>query len=608
MEKDFTPTEPVILCQICGASNKPEDLNCRICKAPLIIFSISEKEEKLYDNFDKETYFFDEIRAIKDVLTELKKNISNLKDEILSLKTNIKSIYNSFSSLKEVLRENNVLNVEELDEKLREKEVLTLNIEEQINQLLKKKEDILSKYKGKYFSKFAELLEKALKKFENHNVKDGINFLKKALKRDTKNTELLNLLAFLSLKNKSLKDAKRYIDRSLIVQENTDAKFFLAWYYSIKAKYSKALKIIKKIQDKFPNPFLLWMMKGNLNYSLKDYKNASLCYLNALKFEENPFVRFYLFKCFYNLNDKKNCLVHLKKIIDGEFFREEGLYYLSMLNFILRQKKKAKNYLKELLEKNPTKIKYQFLSLFIKEDVNIENFNNISKTLNIISKKIKEENFFIIKKYFYNLTRKFPAEPFFFLSYLFFKNTEKKFEEDIALIKNFLDGEIPEIYKILANLIYIENLKSFASEKILLKSCRDFYNSCQSQLGKAISLLFLSQKLFEVEKDQESSLKLSKEALILLPEELKIYGVENYVNLIYTTEKREDLYNILKELALNLKEESSMLNLGKIALNLGKEMEAKEIFKNMRNFQGKPQGVIFKYWKELFDNIRSFVL
>lgn len=608
MEKDFTPTEPVILCQICGASNKPEDLNCKICKAPLIIFSISEKEEKLYENFDKETYFFDEIRAIKDVLTELKKNISNLKDEILNLKANIKSIYNSFSSLKEVLRENNVLNVEEVDEKLREKELLTINIEEQINQFLKKKEDILSKYKGKHFLKFAELVEKALKKFENQNVKDGINFLNKALKIDKKNTQLINLLAFLSLKNNNYKEAKRYIDRSLIVEENTEAKFLLAWYYSIKAKYSKALKIIKSIKNKYPNFFLLWMMEGNLNYSLKDYKNASLCYLNALKYEENPYVRFYLFKCFYNLKDIKNCLLHLEKIKDAEFFREEGLYYLSKLNFILKKKKKAKNYLKELLEEHPSKLKYQLLSLFIDEDVNIKNFKNIAKTLDIISKKIKEENFFSIKNYFHNLTKKFPAEPFFFLSYLFFKNLEKKCKEDITLIKNFLDGKMPEIYKILANLIYIENLKFFTKEKILLKSCRDFYNLCKSQLGKAISLLFLSKKIFEVEKDEESSLKFSKEALILLPEEMKIYGVENFANLVYKIEKRENLYDILKELSLSLKEESSMLNLGKIALNLGKEIEAKEIFKNARDLQGKPQGVIFKYWKELFDNIRSFVL
>lgn len=608
MEKDFTLTEPVILCQICGASNKQGDLNCRICKAPLIIFSISEKEEKLYDNFDKETYFFDEIRAIKDVLIELKKNISNLKDEILKLKANIKSIYNSFSSLKEVLRENNVLNVEEVDEKLREKEILTINIEEQINQFLKKKEDILSKYKGKHFLKFAELVEKALKKFEDHNVQNGINFLKKALRRDKRNTELLNLLAFLGLKNRNYREAKRYIDKSLIVEENVEAVFFLALYYSIKEKYSMALKIIKNIEDEFPNHFLLWAMEGNLNYSLKDYKNASKCYLNALKFEENPYVRFYLFKCFYNLKDKKNSLVHLKKIIDSEFYREQGLYYISKLNFILKQKKKAKNYLKELLEEHPSKLKYQLLFLFINEDVNIKNFKNIAKTLDIISKKIKKENFFSIKKYFYNLAKKFQAEPFFSLSYLFFKNLEKKCEENTILIKKFLDGEIPEIYRILANLIYIENLKSFASEKILLKSCRDFYNSCQSQLGKAISLIFLSQKVFEVEKDEERALKLSKEALTLLPEELKIYGVENLANLIYRIEKREDIYDILKELSLSLKEESSMLNLGKIALNLGKEMEAKEIFKNMRDLQGKPQGVIFKYWKELFDNIRSFVL
>lgn len=608
MEKDFTPTDPVILCQVCGASNKPDDLNCKICKAPLIIFSISEKEEKLYDNFDKESYFFDEIRAIKDVLAELKKNISILKDEILSLKTNIKSIYNSFSSIKEVLKENNVLNVEEVDEKLREKELLTISIEDQINHFLKKKENILSKYKGKHFLQFANLVEKALKKFENQNVKDGTNFLKKALKKDRRNTQLINLLAFLSLKNGNYKEAKRYIDRSLIVEENAEAKFFLAWYYSLKEKYLRALKIIKSIEDEFPNQFLLWTMEGNLNYSLKDYKNASKCYLNALKFEENQYVRFYLFKCFYNLNDKKNCLLHLEKIKDEEFYREEVIYCLSKINFILNKKNKAKNYLKELLEEHPSKIKYQLLSLFIKEDVNIKNFNNIAKTLDIISKKIKAENFSMLEKYFHKLARRFPKEPFFFLSYLFFKSFEKKCEEDLILIKKFKERNILEIFNIFANLIYIENLKSFASEKILLKACKDFCNSCKSQLGKAISLLFLSQKTFEVEKDEDRALKLSNEALILLPEELKIYGVENFANLICRIEKREDIYDILKELSLNLKEESSMLNLGKIALNLGKEKEAKEIFKNMRNFQRKPQGVVFKYWKELFEEIRSFIL
>lgn len=608
MVKDFTHTEGIIFCPACGAKNLADGLSCVVCKAPLIHFSLFDKEEKLYDGFNEQVFIFDEIRALKESVSEIKKTLFNLEKEIKNLGNELRSLYNYFSALKEILEENNYLRIYEVQEKWKEKETAFANIEDQLSHFIKKRESILSKYKGNDFEGFANLIEKALKKFRAQDLKTGTEILKKALKKDRKNYELLNFLAFLNLKNKDKKEADFYLKKSLKLEKNPETIFLKAWSLSFEEKFEEALNLIKEIKDEFQNPFLLYIMEGNLNFSLKNYKKAAISFQNALNYEENSYARFYLFKSLNFLNKKKNSIKHLEKIKDDEFYREDALYNLGRANFYLGKNKAALNYFKELLEEFPFKLKYQFSFLFAKENLNLENLKNLGEDLEIIDKKINEEDYGKISKKFSNLYERFPDEPFFLLSIVFFDLLKKRYQENEEKIKNLLKEKNYEIYKILGYLIYFEILKNVSNNKLSLMVSKEFYKNCKSQLGRAISLLFLSQKIFEFEKDEENALKFSKEALLLLPEELKIYGIENLASLIYKIEKKEEVYNILKELSENLKEESVFLNLGKIALSMGKEKDAKEIFKNMRDFQGKPQGILFRYWKELFNEIRSYLV
>ncbi|MEJ5165975.1 MAG: hypothetical protein WHV67_02980, partial [Thermoanaerobaculia bacterium] len=134
------------------------------------------------------------------------------------------------------------------------------------------------------------------------------------------------------------------------------------------------------------------------------------------------------------------------------------------------------------------------------------------------------------------------------------------------------------------------------------------YKDYGSYLGKGIYGLYLSKKIYELERDTEKALNIAKESLILLPEDLKIYGIENIAALVFEKERREEVYEILKEVSESLKEESTYLNLAKQALKMGKGEDAKEIFRNMRKYYGKPFGLPFYFWKELFNEIRSYFL
>jgi tetratricopeptide (TPR) repeat protein len=607
VEKDFTSTNPFVFCQVCGALNAPESLICKVCKAPIVVLSLSEKEEKLYDDFSEEAFIFDEIRAIKDGFNELKKNLDSLKEELKETRREVRTLFNGFNSIREILEERNLLKFDEVDERWKEKEENLLKLEEQLNYLLSKKDKILSKYKGKNFSAFANLIEKAKDEFAERDLKAGINFLKKALKKDPKNTELLNLLGFISLKNKNNKEANVYLKKSLSLEKNPEILFLKVWALSLEGNYKEALEILEKIKGEQFDQFLLNLMEGNLNFSLKNYEKAIISFKKALEFGENPYIRFLLFKSFDFLNKKELALEHLLKIKDVKPYREEMLYNLGKIKLFLNKNKSSLNFFKELLNEHPEKLKYQLSYLFAKERLDLKFFKESKKEIEKIEKKIDEENFEEISQNFYKLYNAFPKENFYLLSYLYFDFFKKKTEENISLIENILKQKTYSFYRILGFLIYISILKKISRQKLILKVSKDFYKSSKTNLERAFSSLFISNSMDEVEKDGEKALKFAKEALILLPEELKIYGVFSYTKILYNLEKRKDVYEILKEIASKLEEEEVLVDLGRAALKEGNEKEAKEIFKNIRNFEEKPKGIVFKYWLELFKEIRSYI-
>lgn len=608
MEKDFTPTEPIIFCQACGAKNSSFDPLCRVCKAPLFFYSFSEKEEKLFDELTEETFIFDEIRAIKDALSELKSGFSKLSEEVSKIKRDLASIFNGFSSLREILEEKEVLKGLEVQERWEEKEAITINIEDQVSHFLKKKDGVLSKYKGKNFSTFVELVEKALKLMERKNIKGSIEILKKALKKDPKNIELLNLLGFISLKNRDFKDASQFLKKSLKVEKNPEALFLTAWLLSSQEKFKSALDLVEKVKEGFPDSFLLNLMEGNLNFSLKNYSKAILAFNRALSYEDSPYVRYLLFKCLYSLNRKKQCLSHLEKLKDEEFYREVALFNLGKINYYLKKRKKALQFLEELVEEFPQKLKYQFNYLFAKEKFDFKSFFEFKEDMHQIWENLIKEDFTSVNRNFSKLQKERKQNPFIILSFLLFNLKGETKEDYLKYLENILFSKGYEIYKILAFLIYTEILKSKNKNRQILNLSLKLYKDYGSYLGKGIYGLYLSKKIYELEKDTERALKISKESLILLPEDLKIYGIENIASLVFEMERREEVYEILKEVSESLKEESSYLNLAKQALKMGKREDAKEIFRNMRKYYGKPFGLTFYYWKELFNEIRSYLL
>lgn len=608
MERDFTPTEPIIFCQACGAKNSSFDTLCRVCKAPLVFYSFSDKEEKLFDELSEETYIFDELRAIKDTLTELKNGFVNLSEEINKVKRDLTSVFNGLSTLREILEEKEILRGIEVEERWEEKESLTINIEDQVNHFLKKKDGVLSKYKGKNFSNFVELVDKALKLMRNKNIKSCVEILKKALKKDPKNIELLNLLAFISLKNRDFKGARDFLKKSLKIEKNPEALFLTAWLLSSQEKYKSALELVERVKDGFPDSFLINLMEGNLNFTLKDYRKAVNSFNKALNYEDSPYIRYFLFRSFYNLNDKKSCLPHLEKLKNDEFYREMALFNLGKINYFFRKRKVALHFLEELIEEFPQKLKYYFNYLFVKDKFNFKTFGEFREDINQLWEKFGREDFSSVNRISTKLFQKKNEEPLFFLSYLLFHLKKEDIENHLKELEKLLNAKNYEFYEIMAFLIYNEILKNKSRKNQIFNLSLKLYRNSDSHLAKGIYALYLSRNTYEQERDIERAINLAKEALILLPEDLKIYGIENIARLVFEKEKKEEIYEILKEVSLNLKEEGSYLNLAKQALKMGKEKEAKEIFKNMRKYYGKPFGLLFYYWKELFNEIRSYLI
>lgn len=608
MEKDFIHTEPVIFCQACGAKNSSFEPLCRVCKAPLFFYSLSEKEEKLFEDINEDLFIVDEIRALKDTLSEVKNGLLLLADEIKNIKKDILSIFNGFSSLKEILEEREILKAMEVQERWQEKEALSINIEDQVSHFLKKKENVLSKYKGKNFSSFAELLEKALKILKGKNVKGSLEVLKKALKKDSKNIELCNLIAFINLKNRNFREAGLYLNKSLKLEENPEAFFLKAWLLSSQEKFKTALELVEKVKGSFPDTFLINLMEGNLNFSLKNYSKAAMAFSKALEYEDSPYVRFLLFKSFFNLNKKGECLPHLEKLKNEEFYREEALFHLGKTNYLLNKRKTALQYFEELLEEFPKKLKYELNYLIIREKFNYKPLKPFKEEIEEINKKIEKEDFDPATSIFSKLYKINKNEPFIFLSFMLFNLKKERNDGNLKNLEIFLKGKNYEIYRILTFLILMEISKNQHQHRQILNFSFYFYNHSNSYLGKAISAIYLSRKVYEIEKETEKALKIAKEALILLPEDLKIYGIENIASLIFEMEKKEEVYEILKEVSESLKEESIYLNLAKQALKLGRGKDAKEIFRNMRKYHGKPYGLAFYFWKELFNEIRSYLV
>ncbi len=611
MEKDFTITNPLIFCQVCGTPNSEENLKCKNCGSPINLLSLSEKEETFLDKIDLDNFYILEFKALKEGLNDLKRELNLLREEIIKLKNDLRSLFNGFFSLKEILEERGLINRYEVEEKWDLKEETSFKIEEQIKNLLAKKDKILSNYKGKNFEGFAKDIDFAIRKFQEQNTVAAEEALKKAYLKDKKNLELLNSLVLLNLQKRDFKKANYYLKKCFKLGGDEETIFLKAWLYSSQEKYRDALELLKRVKYNNINEFLFNILEGNIYFSLKNYGKAIKSFKKALKKEDNLYLNFLLSKAYIFSNNKKNAINYLLKIKDEPFYKEDSLINLFKIYFSLGKRKLALKYVKELLDEYPFKLQNQVLYLLGKEAPFINKIKikeEIADRILEIGSKLEKEKFQSLRKDFDYLNREIPQEKFFSLSLAFLYLIEKEYDKSIQIVEESLKGNIFEYNKILAYLVYLEGVKGFAKPNFSLKISLDFYSSSKSNLSKGISLIYLSQRIFEVEKDIKKSLLLSKDSIELLPEELKPYGIENFAQIIFSIGRREEGYKILKDLSKNFKEETIFLNLGKMALSMGKEKEAKIHFKFSRKNSKKYSGILFSYWKSLYDQIRCISL
>lgn len=539
---------------------------------------------------------------------ELKKSLENLNEDLKKLKINFKSIYNGIFAIKEILEEKNLVEKKEIEERWKEKEELLLEIEDQIYYLNEKKDKIISNFKGKNFIKFNNYLKEGIKRLEFKDMRGAEEKFSLALKNDPTNTELLNFMAYINLQKSSLKKAGNYLKKAISFGENEESIFLYCWYMLSKGKCEEALKKLKKFKNKYKNSYLVNLGLGNLNYSLKNYKDSISFFKKAVKINDNPYLNYFLFKCHEKLLEYKNAIPYLLKIKDEKTFREEALYNLSKFYINLERKKLAKNFSKELICEYPDSLKNHIIFLIAKDEINFKNFRYEKERLAELFIDIEKKKFKKANSKLQRLIKIYPNEKFFFISLGIINFILKKYENSMDLIKRFFKEKCSEIERILIYVLYLECLRKIFPKRTYEGIANDFYLNCSSKLGKAIALIFLSQAVLKKNKEEEKAIIFAKEAIEELPEELKYYGIENFGYLLYESGEKEIAFKILNEVSSSIKEENLLLDLGKIALNLGKVKEAKKIFKSARKNVKKSHDLPVFLWNEIFKEIRSLIL
>ena len=609
MEKDFIPTRPEIICQVCGRANVEEAEACRFCKAPLYVVSGIDRAEDFFEQVPAYSQLEDRLSLQEEREKELRGSLKKLAEEMERQGRTLSILQGGFSALKDLLEDKGLIHENDFVERWERVLSDQLFLSEQRDKLLKKKNAIFQAFRGRQFRTFAKTMERAEFYFYTQNRAKALHALLQAVALDPRNLELITFLGSFHLQEENLPQAARYLEKALQLEPNHfEARFFQGLLKALSLDYAGAIRILESIKDQAQERFLVRYTLGTLYASLRSYPEAERELSGALELEKNPQAAFALASVRYTLGRVPEALRLLEELKTVREADEESLYLLGMCYLEKNWIKKAEGVFKELVSLRPSHGRYQQALVLARGWKAIRPLSVSPLKRRALRKAdalLEAHRVERAWRSYRRLAARSSAHPFLHLGHAVLCHQTRRHEEAVKACRLLLGKDPPEALAVPAYVTLLSSLRQMHGDAQGLAAAQRMAARCRSDYARAYAFGTWAFHLAEMEKNLPDALVLAEAALKLAPEELRGFCLDAQGWVLYKSRDYAHSLPLLQQSARLEACARTLTHLGMASQALGLREEAREAFRSARKKQAQPEDLPFRLWHALKLELRS---
>jgi Tfp pilus assembly protein PilF len=331
-------------CQNCGSSNQLGERNCHKCgtRLMLVVFPPSIRHDDGIVPSYYEDHLLERVTLLEIRLSQVAERLSLALDLMLRQTKNTQSDHLLLETLIDSLNTLGAVEKDALKLKWRkkiQKDGEEIPVESRAEKLIREITEPISETKKEIFTR---IITESLRLLANHEEKQALRTLERALEMSPENVRLLLFIAETYFQTDKCESAKSYLEKVLQIEpQNQKAKLLLGVVLADKLELKKSKKYLLEVSAEKDFEFLvnyvlglISAFEGNWDSALKYFKETN----SAFSAPETH----YLVGCVYfQLHKFKSALRHLQKAVETDTNFADAWFMLAVIYKLIGEETKS---------------------------------------------------------------------------------------------------------------------------------------------------------------------------------------------------------------------------------------------------------------------------
>lgn len=329
-------------CQNCGANNQLGERSCQKCgtRLMLVVFPPSIRHDDGIVPSYYEDHLLERVTLLEIRLSQVAERLSLALDLMLRQSKNNQSDHLLLETLIDSLNTLGAVEKETLTQKWRKR---IKNTDEQeiaeskTDRLLRELAEPVADSKKELFTR---LVTESLKLLSNHEEKQSLRTLERALEISPENVRLLLFIAEIHFQTDQ--SAKIYLERILQIEpDNLKAKLLLGIALADSLELQKAEIYLQEILAENGFKFIANYVLGVISAFKLDWKSALKYFKESLSTFDAPETHYFVGCVYFQLHKFKLALRHLQKAVETDTNFADAWFMLAVIYKLLGEETKS---------------------------------------------------------------------------------------------------------------------------------------------------------------------------------------------------------------------------------------------------------------------------
>jgi Tfp pilus assembly protein PilF len=330
-------------CQNCGANNPLGERSCLKCgtRLMLVVFPPSIRHDDGLVPSYYEDHLLERVTLLEIRLSQVAERLSLALDLMLRQSKNSQADHLLLETLIDSLNTLGAVERDSLTNKWRKR---VKNTGEEIEESRTDKflREIAAQVPDVKKELFTRLVAESLKLLANHEEKQALRNLERALAIAPENIRLLLFIAETHFQTDKCESAKNYLERILKIESNNlKAKLLFGIVLADSLELKKAKTILSEIATEDEFKFIANYVSGLMATYKSDWKSALESLKESLSANESPETHYLVGCVYFQLHKFKSALRHLQKAVETDTNFADAWFMLAVIYKLIGEETKS---------------------------------------------------------------------------------------------------------------------------------------------------------------------------------------------------------------------------------------------------------------------------